>query len=324
MKRLYPIAVKRGATIGVVSPSGPVRDERQFDKGVQILRARGYEVKLAPRALSRTFHMSAFGAEKAEDLNTMFADPQIAAIFPSVGGHTANQVLEHLDYDIIARNPKILVGFSDNSVLLNAIYARTGLVSIHDCADIMFGVGRFGDERLSTRGEYTARYLFSAIENAKPLGTIEPLTDWQCLRVGTGGGIALGGNLSTLRALIGSPFEPAWDGAVLFLEDSAEPHQWDQQLGHLRLTSVLSRVSAVVVGKVENKPEQFYKENYQPIPEIIARHCMGYDYPILYGADFGHDVENFAIPIGVRVQVSGLARTVTFTESATRLAEAST
>lgn len=319
---LYPNPLTPGATIGIVSPSGPVRDERQFQKGVDVLKARGYDVQVAPRALARTFHMSASGREKADDLNAMFADPAVSAIFPSVGGHTANQVIEHLDFDVIERNPKLLVGFSDNSVLLNAIFARTGLVSIHDCADIMFGLGRFGDDRLATRGEYTARYLFAALESATPLGTIEPLTEWQCVRGGTGTGIALGGNLSTIRALIGSPFEPDWTGAVLFLEDRAEPHEWDQQLGHLALAGILRRVSAVVIGKVDNKPEQFYKENYEPIANIVARHCAEYNYPIIYAADFGHDVENFAIPIGVSVRVNGEDRSITFLESATRPPEA--
>jgi muramoyltetrapeptide carboxypeptidase len=322
MDTRYPAPLAPGGTIGVVSPSGPVRDASQFQKGVQTLEARGFKVQIAPRTLGRVFHMSASGREKAEDLNAMFADPAITAIFPSVGGHTANQVLEYLDYDLILRNPKLLVGFSDNSIILNAIYARTGLVSIHDCADIMFGVGRFGDDRLATRGDYTARYLFQVLENAAPLGTIEPLSTWQCVRAGIATGFALGGNLSTLRALIGSPYEPEWSGAVLFLEDRAEPHQWDQQLGHLRLAGVLERLCALVIGKVENKPEEFYKENYQPIADIVARHCAEYGYPIVYGADFGHDVENFPIPIGVRVRVNGGDRSLTFLESATRPLEA--
>ncbi len=317
MLTLLPKPLTPGDTVGIVSPSGPVRDQQQFERGLAVLRERGYRLKIAPHALGRTFHMSAAGSDKAADLIAMFTDPEVTAIFPSVGGHTANQVLEQLDYHSIALHPKLLLGFSDSSVLLNAIYARTGLVSIHDNADVMFGLGRFGDERLATRGEYTARYLFAALETPLPLGRIEALTEWQCLRPGRGTGLALGGNLSTLRSIIGSPFEPDWASAILFLEDKAEPHVWDQQLGHLRLTGILAKIAGLVVGKVENKPEQFYKENYQTLADIVLRHCEGYGYPVLYGADFGHDVENFAIPIGVRAQVDGADKSVTFLGAAT-------
>lgn len=315
----HPAPLSDGATIGIISPSGPVRDRAQFQKGINYLKQRGYRIHLGEHALERTFHMSAPGKAKAEDLNAMFADPSVQAIFPSVGGHTANQVIEHLDFELIKENPKILIGFSDTSVVINAIYARTGLVSLHDSVDIMFGVGRFGDESLATRGDYTAEYLFRVLRSTDPLGRIEPLTEWRCLKKGTGTGHALGGNLSTIRALIGTNYEPNWFGAILFLEDRAEPHQWDQQLGHLRLAGVLSKLAALVVGKVENKPEQFYKENFEPLPDIVSRHCVGYDFPILYAADFGHDVENFPLLLGVQTRVDGGACSIEYLESMVRI-----
>jgi muramoyltetrapeptide carboxypeptidase len=312
MKTKFPRPIRPGGTIGVVSPSGPIRDTSQFERGISFLRNEGYNIVIAPHALERTFHMSAFGKQKADDINAMFADGSVEAIFPSVGGHTANQVLEYLDYGLIERNPKLLFGFSDSSVLLNAITAKTGLVTIHDSVDIMFGLGRFGDERLSTRGEYTVRYLKKVLSSPESVGSVEALTTWTILRHGIASGAALGGNLSTIRALIGSAYEPNWSGSVLFLEDRAEPHEWDQQLGHLRLAGVLSRIAALVIGKVDNKAEQFYKENYQPLAGIVQRQCQEYRYPVIYGADFGHDVENFPILIGSAVQIDTSGPTVNF------------
>jgi muramoyltetrapeptide carboxypeptidase len=312
MKHCFPRGIKPGGKVGIVSPSGPVRDMAQFERGTSVLRKYGYSIVKAPHALERTYHMSATGRQKADDINAMFADPTIEAVFPSVGGHTANQVLEFLDYSLIQSNPKLLFGFSDSSVLINAITARTGLVTVHDNVDVMFGVGRFGDERLATRGEYTDTYLRKVLCSSQSGFTVEALSSWTTLRAGSASGTALGGNLSTLRALIGSPYEPDWSGAVLFLEDRGEPHQWDQQLGHLHLAGVLSRLAALVLGKIDNKPEQFYKENYQPLPGIIQRHCESYDYPIVYGADFGHDVENFPILIGSKVHVDTNRTALTF------------
>ena len=317
MDRIIPKSIKAGNTIGIVSPSGPVRDLLQFQKGADYLIRKGYNLKIGEHALGRVYHMSAYGKEKAADINAMFEDRSVNAIFPSVGGHTANQVVEYLNFEAIRQNPKIIVGFSDNSLLLNAIYAKTKLITLHSLADVMFGLGEFGSKKLQTGGKYTEEYLIKALESGEVLGKVAPLTKWECLKEGIGTGIALGGNLSTLRALIGTKYEPDWNGAVLFLEDRAEPHVWDQQLGHLRLCGLLSKLEGLVIGKVDTKPEQFYKENYQDIRGIVTRHCEGYNFPIIYGADFGHDVENFTIPIGSKVKIDAKNLEIEFLEPAT-------
>lgn len=302
MNKLIPAKLNSGDTIGVISPSGPVRIRELYDRGVGYLRGKGYEILEAPHALSRLYHMSASGKEKAEDIHAMFVDPHVKALFPSVGGHTANQVIEHLDWDVIRSHPKIVFGFSDNAVLINAIFAKTGLVCFHSLCDVVFGFGVFGQGKLQTDGDYTSKQLFNVITKAQPAGVVPQLSKWTALRSGVAEGPLIGGNLSTLRSLIGTEYEPHWDGCVLFLEDSAEPHTWDQQLGHLRLAGILNRIGGLVVGKVE-KPDTFYPENYRPLQDIFLQQCDRTRIPILYGVDLGHNVENCTLPIGIRARL---------------------
>lgn len=302
MNKLVPTKLCPSDTIGIVSPSGPVRAKELYDRGVAYLKGKGYRIVEAPHALSRLYHMSASGKEKAEDLHAMFADQSVKAILPTVGGHTASQVIEHLDWDLIRSHPKILFGFSDNTVLINAIHAKTGLVCFHSLCDVVFGFGVYGQGKLQTEGEYTSTQLFKVITNARPAGEIPSLSKWTPLRPGMVEGPLIGGNLSTLRSLIGTEYEPDWEGCILFLEDSAEPHRWDQQLGHLRLAGILDRIAGLIVGKVE-KPDTFYPENHRPLPEIFLHQCDRTRVPVLYGVDLGHNVENCTLPLGIRARL---------------------
>jgi muramoyltetrapeptide carboxypeptidase len=317
MKKLIPLKLNQGDTIGVVSPSGPVRDLERFGKGVSYLESRGYKVLVAEHALTRYYHMSATASEKAADINGMFADFKVKAIFPSLGGHTASQVLDYLDWDLITRNPKIFFGFSDNSVMLNAIYVKTGLVCFHSLCDVVFGFGDFGSGKFETEGEYTSKHLFRVITDTEPTNEIPKLSNWSVLKAGAAEGVLVGGNLSTIRSLIGSDFEPDWTDKILFLEDSAEPHRWDQQLGHLHLAGVLNRIAGLVVGRVE-KPDKFYPENYQPLPQIFLRHLEGREIPFLYGVDLGHNIENCTLPVGLQVRLDGNNGTLSLLEGAVR------
>src|SRR5258706_6676740 len=131
MKKIIPKRLSVGDAIGVISPSGPVRDLERYKSGISFLKEKGFVVVEAPHVLDRWYHMAAKATDRAEDINEMFANPKIRAIMPTVGGHTSSQVLDYLNWDLIQQNPKIFFGFSDSTVLINAIYARTGLINFH-------------------------------------------------------------------------------------------------------------------------------------------------------------------------------------------------
>ena len=314
-KKIFPEKLVKGDTIGIISPSGPVRDMNFFDRGVNYLKSKGFNVVLAEHTLTRWYHMSATGQDKANDLNEMFANKSVKAIFPSVGGHTASQMLEFLDWEVIKNNPKIIFGFSDNAVLVNAINSQTGLVCFHSLCDIMFGFGVFDQGKLEANGKYTSEQLFKMISDSNPIGEIPKLSSWVIIKSGIAEGDLVGGNLSSLRSLIGSDYEPDWNNKILFLEDGSEPHRWDQQLGHLYLSKVFNKISGLIIGKGE-KAEGFYPENYQPLNEIILRHFEKINIPIIYHANFGHNVENATLPIGALAKIDGNSGTLYVIEGA--------
>jgi len=312
---LLPKHLTAGDMIGVISPSGPVRDRTLYARGVQQIEADGFGVIEAAHALTRYFHMSATGPEKGQDINALFADSKVKAIFPTLGGHTANQVLPYIRWDVIRDNPKVFCGFSDSSVLLNAVFAKTGLVCFHTLCDVVFGYGIFGTGKLQTDGKYTRENLKKVLMTPAPLGPIPQLNVWEGLRSGVVDGTLLGGNLSTIRSLIGTEYEPNWEGAILFLEDSAEPHRWDQQLGHLELAGVFRKIGGLLVGNCE-RPDLFYPDGYQTLREIVARYCEQYAFPVVYRADFGHNIENCTLPVGLVVRLDGANAQLSLTSAA--------
>jgi muramoyltetrapeptide carboxypeptidase len=140
---LIPAKLNKGDTIGIVSPSRPVFPElnEQFKRGVAFLEAHGFNVLVGEHIYSTTLGYAAAPLEKAEDLNRMFADESVRAIICSQGGTTANACLPYLDWDNMRAHPKIFLGMSDITVLLNAIHHKTGLVTFHG-SDLMWGFGR--------------------------------------------------------------------------------------------------------------------------------------------------------------------------------------
>jgi muramoyltetrapeptide carboxypeptidase len=140
---LIPQRLRRGDTIGIVSPSGAVRKEvkPQLKKGLGFLRNSGFKVQLGKNALKIEDRSAGTPEQRAEDINSMFSNDEIDAIICSQGGGTANTCLPLIDFDLIRKNPKIFLGISDITVLLNAFYAKTGLVTFHG-NDVMFGFGR--------------------------------------------------------------------------------------------------------------------------------------------------------------------------------------
>lgn len=301
---ILPPRLQVGDIIGAISPSGPVRDLNLYRRGVEQIEFDGFRVAQGDHALNRLYHMSATGSEKAADIHHFFMDPRVKAIFPTLGGHTANQVIPHIRWSVIMDNPKIICGFSDSTVLLNAIFAKTGLICYHTLCDIVFGYGIFGTGKLQTDGNYTREHIKTVLMTPTPTGPISKLNTWEGMRTGRATGTLLGGNLSSLRSLVGTEYEPNWDGAILFLEDSAEPHRWDQQLGHLELAGIFKRIAGLVIGNCERK-DTFYSDGYQGLRDIIARYCEGYEFPVVYGADFGHNVENCTLPVGLTVSLDG-------------------
>jgi muramoyltetrapeptide carboxypeptidase len=310
MKIIKPPHLKKGQTIGVVSVSSPdafVESER-FHRGVQSIKNRGFEMKIGSFTEKRHGYLCGTEIEMAEDLNSMFSDHSVSAIFCAGGGTNANRLLRHLDYELIRANPKIFVGVSNPSVLLNAVYAQTGLVTFHGPTVVW----NFGAPMGLT--EYTQRHFWPTIESPLIPANIEPTSGWKWFRQGLATGRLVGGNLASIQGLLGTPWEPEWKDSIFFWEDVAKPtNRLDMALTHFRDAGVFEKISGMVVGSlVECDPP----EGGQTLDEILTDLVGEFDFPVLSGVDFGHTDDKATLALGVEARIDSNSGEFALLESA--------
>jgi muramoyltetrapeptide carboxypeptidase len=299
--RIKPRALKPGDTIGVVSPASAI-DREHLERGVASLKSLGFRVKVSGHALDRAAIVAGPDATRAGELQAFFADPEVDAIFAARGGYGAGRILPLLDFAAIARTPKIFMGFSDATFLLNALVGRAGMVCFHGPMVAMDFARGLGEESL----DHMRRLL--AGENAS-----FELPARVALRPGIAEGEIVGGCLSMVVAALGTPYAPPFDGAVLFLEDTGEKaYRIDRMLVQLEQAGVLRRVAAVVFGAL--RPPDGNEAERQLIGECIAEQAARLDCPVISGIEAGHGSANFTIPFGVRARVDAVARRLSFLE----------
>lgn len=302
---VYAPKLKPGDTIGVVSPSDPVIDKSALESGINKLKELGFKVKLAPNALSNTLGYSATPQEKADDINQMFADSSVQAIICAQGGENANSVLPLLDYDLITKNPKIFLGISDITVLLNGIYAKTGLITFHG-NDVMWGFGRNPDQ-------YELDELKRKLMDAE-IGMVKKNSEWKTIREGVAEGKLLGGNAACIGKLLGTEYIPDFTDVILFLESFGEldtPTKTSYTLHQLDQAGIFKKIKGLLLG--------YYKTEQQTEIEDIAREVTNkYNFPILKCDDFGHNTPNTILPIGVKVKLDSNSCSLSFLESYTK------
>jgi len=301
--KIKPRALKPGDTIGVVSAASPV-DREHLERGVAALKSLGFRVKVSRHALDRGAIVAGFDAVRAAELQAFFADPEVDAIFAARGGYGAGRILPLLDFDAIARTPKVFMGFSDATFILSALLGRAGMVCFHGpmvAMDFARGLGEASVDHLRRllAGE-TASFELPARA---------------ALRAGVAEGEVVGGCLSMVAAAIGTPYAPPFDGAILFLEDTGEKaYRIDRMLVQLAQAGVLERVAAVVFGAL--RPPDGSETELRLIGGCVAEQMARLDCPVLSGIEAGHGSANFTIPLGVRARVDAAARRLSFLEPA--------
>jgi muramoyltetrapeptide carboxypeptidase len=286
---IVPPPVAPGGTIGVVAPGGAVNEDALVS-GVAALEAMGYRVRLGAHVLDRHRFYAGEPEVRLADLTAMIADADVAAVMCARGGHGTTRVLEQLDPALFAANPKLVVGYSDVSPLLGWIVERCGVVAVHGpmvATDLARGVS----ERTAAR----LRALLAA-----------PTTTWrepvpETLRPGIATGRLVGGCLSSIVALLGTPWAIETDGAVLFLEDVGErPFRIDRMLTHLRLAGKLDRVVAVVLGAFADRDGSGGEDAAR---EVFEDFFAGASFPVVAGFPAGHLSENLPLALGLPVRV---------------------
>jgi muramoyltetrapeptide carboxypeptidase len=290
---MIPKRLPKIGTIGVVSPSAPVlpNQRKQFRAGVRFFEERGLRVIVGRNALKKDGYSAGTPEQRAADINAMFRDKRVDAIVCSQGGDTANGVLPLLDYRMIARNPKIFMGISDITVLLNALWKKAGLVTFHG-NDIMWGFGRHPTK-------YDVHEAEARLVRGET-GLVNKNSKWRVVRNGTAEGTLVGGNLDCLLKLAGTEYFPETKNATLFLEDyNPRPKAVDHRLCQLKQMGVFDEIEGVLVGFIyglEGKKSNMH--------DVLLRVTKGYDFPIVKCGDFGHNCPNTTLPIGTKARLS--------------------
>ncbi|SHN28390.1 muramoyltetrapeptide carboxypeptidase [Cyclobacterium lianum] len=298
--RLLPKKLQPGDQVGLVSPSAATADIMEFTFAREALEALGLKVEQGKYLKERRGHLAGTDAERAADINEMFGNKRIKAIVCIRGGSGAARILPLLDYELIRKNPKPIMGYSDITALHNAINAQTGLITFHgpngsgswnnfnanQFRSVFFGTG----ETITYKNE--SEETEDLVNKKNRIRTIYP---------GKAEGSLVGGNLTVLTALAGSPYLPDFRGKLLFLEDiGEEPYRIDRMMSTLMLMGVFRQISGFVFGQCTDcDPGGGYGN--LTLDQIFDDYLLPHKIPAFRGAMIGHIPSQFLLPFGAKM-----------------------
>lgn len=301
--------LRPGDTIGLVSPANATFEREPLKMAVEVVQALGFKVKLGEFVAARRGPFAGSDAQRAADINAMFADDSVAGILAVTGGSGCNRIVDKLDYELIRRRPKFFGGFSDLTCLVNAIQRQTGLVSFHSPVAV------------SEWNDYSVQSFRAVAMNAEAAllrnPVLKPADDLiareeriTTVRTGKAQGRLVGGNLTVLASLAGTPYFPDCRGALLFLEDINEYiYRIDRCLSTLRLAGALSQLAGVVLGRFTKcEPGDGYGS--LTLDEVFDDYFLPLDVPVYRGAAIGHIKRKLTVPVGAPAEMDAQAGTI--------------
>ncbi len=285
MPIIKPPKLRPGDLIGVISPAGPV-DESELKPDLELLVSSGLKVRPAPHLYDRHDYLAGDDDARLSDLHAMFLDREIRAIFCARGGYGSLRLLDRIDYDLITKHPKIIVGYSDITALLMAIHTKTGLITFH--GPMVRGLSSVHDSNWT--------HLFRLISSDQPI-SFSPMAGNRLIS-GRARGPLIGGNLSLICHLIGTPFLPSLDGCILLMEDRGEPlYRIDRMLTHLALAGQLKGIAGLIGGEFLDCGDT------SAIDDLLNTVASDLNIPLITGFPAGHGLKNLALPIGIPAQL---------------------
>lgn len=322
METVKPPKLTFGDTVGIVSPASPIAAfcPGRLRRGIQCLQEMGFSVIVGDHVSSHTGHTAGTIEDRIADLHAMYRNPHVKAIIPTIGGYNSHQLLDALDFHLIAENPKILLGYSDITALQLAILSQTGIVTYMGPA-ILPQFGEFGglleytrrsfqevlmDAATTRKGilpseSWTEEHLQWDLEdNRTPV--LQESSGWKVLKEGHARGPIVASNMSTLLLLAGTPYWPELTGVILCLEDDETTNvaTVDRYLTQLRQMGVYHRIAALIVGRFSS--ETGFSED-DSLESLLTRATRGYSFPIVYDVDFGHTDPMMTLANGIRANL---------------------
>ncbi|MCC5620198.1 LD-carboxypeptidase, partial [Nostoc sp. CHAB 5715] len=247
--------------------------------------------------------------DRAQDVNSMFSDRTIKAIIPMRGGWGCNRILPLLNYSLIRSHPKIIIGYSDITTLLLAINARSQMITFH------------GPVATSTWNQFTVDYFKRILFNAEAviMQNLNPSeVRMEIIAPGKARGKLVGGNLSVLSAMVGSPYLPSWHKSILFVEEVGEDvYRIDRMLTQLKTAGILNQIAGFIFGQCTKC--SFGDEPSFTLMQVLQQHILPLGIPAWYGSMIGHIKDKFTLPIGVEVEIDAELGTIRMLEAAVSL-----
>ncbi|MBI5470850.1 MAG: LD-carboxypeptidase [Ignavibacteriae bacterium] len=299
MTPIRPPKLRRGDLIGVITPASPVADSIRIETGVQYLQSLGYRTKIGEHVGKTLGYLAGTDDERVADIHSMFADNEVKAIICLRGGYGTPRLLSMLDYRLIARNPKILVGYSDITALQCALWSKCGLVTFHGPMAAV--------EMAKPIDPYTEELFWRLLTSTKKPGRLPLPTDLpvQTSGNGTARGRLIGGNLALLLSVLATPFEPSFTDALLFLEDVEEaPYRVDRMMSQLQNARIFKRVRGVLLGQFTDCVPTDPTKPSLTIEEVLADATEAFGGPTLGNLPFGHVPRKFTLPFGVLAEIN--------------------
>jgi muramoyltetrapeptide carboxypeptidase LdcA involved in peptidoglycan recycling len=308
-QKLYARKLRSSAHVRVIAPSRSLSIISDSVRSVAVrrLEALGLHVSFGKHAMESDDYASSSVTARLEDLHDAFADQSVDAIFTAIGGYNAAQLLHGIDYELIKSNPKILCGFSDISILSNAIYAKTGLVGYNGLHFSSWGM----EEGFEYSGEMAQHCLFD--DKPYQLSASPAWSDDQwfidqnarvfhenpgmhAVNLGAARGTIIGGHVRCLAALQGTHYRPSFENTILFLEEDEEINDslFDRLLYSLCYQTDFAGVKGIVIGRFQTNS----KISPTQIRDIVKANPLLAHLPVIIGADIGHTTPMATFPIG--------------------------
>jgi muramoyltetrapeptide carboxypeptidase len=312
-KLLRPSALKRGDTVALVSPASPINPEK-FQNAITNLESLGLKPKYSDAVFSKTGYLAGSDEARLKDFHQMIADREVKAIWCLRGGYGCTRILDQVDYKLIKKNPKIIIGYSDITALLIAIYKQTGLVGFNGPVAIseVFSPFTFSQAESILFGKSTLPHVipYQTQSLEKFVLTHDPYT----IFAGKATGELIGGNLSLLVCLPGTKYAPSYKNKIVFIEDVGEkPYRIDRMLTFLIQSTDLNKASGIVLGVFHDCAPAETDTSFT-LREVLEDRLGALKIPCFYGFTFGHVRDIATFPIGVKATMDTESRNVELLE----------
>ncbi len=306
---IIPDPIQAGATIAVISPASAPKPDK-LKRGIEYLKAKGYQVKEGPNLRNKHKYLSGHGPEQLSDLHWAFADDEVDMIICSRGGYGTPRYLDDLDYELIAQHPKFLVGYSDITALQCAVGVETGLVTI---SGAMVAVEMAAEGGIDP---YTETCFWDLVTKPFSGQLLQNPSDipYHTLSSGTGTGPLVGGCLSLFNNLMGTPYFPDVAGGIMVLEDIGENVQHlDRMLSQFKMAGFFhgeDRINGLMLGQFIDTWENADEDDFT-LEELVSEIIGKVDFPIVSNMAYGHNMRKMSLPLGATVKLNGEAGSLT-------------